>query len=84
MTCERAGVCLGSLFVYVYCICMCVYLYIYVNVLCYICKCIIVYMFRCRDLYIGRSPVDQCFHVLLNKYVLHQLDINAHFALPLK
>ena len=24
-----------------------------------------------RDMYIRRSPVDQCFHVLLNKYVLH-------------
>ena len=30
-------------------------------------------MFRYRDLYIGRSPVDQCFHVLLNKYVLEFL-----------
>ena len=37
------------------------------------CYCIIVYMFRYRDIYIGRSPVDQCFHVLLNKYVLHQI-----------
>ena len=26
-----------------------------------------------RDLYIGRSPVDQCIHILLNKYVLHQV-----------
>ena len=36
------------------------------------CYCIIVYTFRYKDLYIGRSPVDQCVHVLLNKYVLHQ------------
>ena len=35
------------------------------------CYCIIVYTFRYRDLYIGRSPVDQCVHVLLNK-CLHQ------------
>ena len=41
------------------------------------CYCIIVYMFRYRDLYIGRSPVDQCFHVLLNKYVLHQMARNV-------
>ena len=33
------------------------------------CYCIIVYIFRYRDIYIWRSPVDQCFHVLLNKYV---------------
>ena len=28
-----------------------------------------------RDLYkhVGRSPVDQCIHILLNKYDLHQL-----------
>ena len=36
------------------------------------CYCIIIYTFRYRDLYIGRSSVDQCVHVLLNKYVLHQ------------
>ena len=47
----------------------------YVNVVCYICKCVIVslYIPFVRDLYIGRSPVDQCVHVVLNKYVLHQL-----------
>ena len=26
-----------------------------------------------RYLYIGRSFVDQCIHILLNKYVLHQV-----------
>ena len=33
-----------------------------------VCMCVSFY----RDLYIGRGPVDQCVHVLLNKYVLHQ------------
>ena len=26
-----------------------------------------------RDLYIGRNPVDQCIHILLNIYVIHQV-----------
>ena len=33
---------------------------------------------RYRDLYIGLSPVDQCVHVLLNRYVLHQQDASSY------
>ena len=46
MTCERVGVCIGSLFVYVLYM-TCVYIYVYVNVLCYICKCVIVSLYIC-------------------------------------
>ena len=45
MTCERVGVCLGSLFVYVYFICMCVYLYICKCFM--LCKCVIVSLYIC-------------------------------------
>ena len=54
---------------------MYIYIDLDVNVLCYICRCVIVSLYMCiyvslqRSLY---SPVDQCVHVLLNKYVLHQ------------
>ena len=46
MTCERVGVCIGSLFVYVLYMHVCIFIY-NVNVLCYICKCVIVSLYIC-------------------------------------